>query len=120
MNTDRQQLQDAEVRRSTRSYRVFLAWVGAELAAYAAAILLASDETPQGCTGLCFSDRGLLILVGMMFGLPTLAGQLIVGLLLTNRYNRRQLTPLATGTAAYFTTLTLAAAAFIVLAMTQW
>lgn len=98
-----QQLKDAEDRRASNSGLVFLGWIGLELAAYAVLVLAASDATPPRCTGFCFSDRGTLVLLGMMFGLYVLIGQLIVGAFLTMAYNRRRMTSFATGSAAFFT-----------------
>ncbi|MEU4396821.1 hypothetical protein [Kribbella sp. NPDC023855] len=117
--TSPQDLGSAEARRSSRSFLVFLAWIGAELAAYAALILVASDTAPRNCGGLCFSPRGTLILLGMMFGLFVLVGQLIIGLLLTTAFTRRRMTSLAAGSAAFFTTLVLSALVITGLAITQ-
>ncbi|WP_433007477.1 hypothetical protein [Kribbella sp. CA-294648] len=112
-------LQHAEVRRSSRGFLVFLAWIGAELVIYAALVFAASDETRPNCSGLCFSDRELLILLGMMFGLAALVGQLIVGLLLTRVYHRRRMTPFAAGRTAFFITFALTALVLGLLAVTQ-
>jgi hypothetical protein len=98
---------------------VFLGWIGGELAAYGALILMASDTAPRNCGGLCFSPRGTLILLGMMFGLFVLVGQLIIGLLLTTAFNRRRMTSLTAGSTAFFITLTLSALAITTLAVTQ-
>lgn len=117
--TSPRDLGDAEARRSSRSFLVFLGWIGGELAAYAALILVASDTAPRNCGGLCFSQRGTLILLGMMFGLFVLVGQLIVGLLLTTAYDRRRMTSLAAGSAAFFTTFALTALVVALLAVTQ-
>jgi hypothetical protein len=87
-----------------RSYLVFLGWIGAELAGYALLALLASNEPPDTCSGLCFSDRGLILILGMVFGLLTLAAQLIVGVPLTKMYGRRGMRARGAGTAAFFTT----------------
>lgn len=114
-----QDLQHAEVRRSSRGFLVFLAWIGVEVAIYAALVLTASDETPPSCSGLCFSTRETLILLGMMVGLAALVGQLIVGLLLTGAFTRRQMSPLAAGSAAFFTTFALTALTLALLAVTQ-
>ncbi|WP_020391008.1 hypothetical protein [Kribbella catacumbae] len=114
-----QGLKDAEDRRASNSGLVFLGWIGLELAAYAVLVLTASDEAPRNCSGLCFSDRGTLVLLGMMFGLFVLVGQLIVGLLLTKAYNRRRMTSFATGSAAYFTTFILASLVLTLLAVAR-
>lgn len=114
-----QDLQHAEVRRSSRGFLVFLAWISAELAVYATLVLAASDETRPNCSGLCFSDREILILLGVMFGIAALVGQLIVGLLLTGAFTRRQMTPLAAGSAAFFITFALTALILALLAVTQ-
>jgi hypothetical protein len=121
MNSDRPSavhaLEDAEDRRASNSYLVFLGWVGLQLVGYALLVLSASDVSPVGCTGLCFSPRGVLEVVGMAFVFPLVLGQVIVGMLLTVAYNRKQMTSLATGSASFFTTF--AAVAFIVGAFLQ-
>ncbi|WP_328327097.1 hypothetical protein OHA70_00075 [Kribbella sp. NBC_00382] len=98
-------------------YRVFLGWIGVELAGYALLVLFASDEPNSGCVGLCFSDQGMLVLLGMMVGIFVLIGQVIVGLLLVKAYNRRRMTPLATGSAAFFTTFAVVVLIFGALAV---
>jgi len=100
--------QQLEERRTSRSYRIFFGWVGAEVAGYAVAILLASDEPNSGCTGLCFSDQGMLALFAMVFGVFVLGGQVIIGLLLTKSFNRKRLSSFATGSAAFSITFILA------------
>ncbi|MEV6416947.1 hypothetical protein [Kribbella sp. NPDC051718] len=108
MNSDRpsavREVEDAEDRRASNSYLVFLGWIGIQLAGYALLVLSASDVSPVGCTGLCFSPRGVLEVVGMTLVFPVVLGQVIVGMLLTVVYNRKQLTSLATGSASFFTT----------------
>lgn len=99
-----QAIKDAEDRRASTSYLAFLGWVGAELAGYALLVMLASDRTSPGCSGFCFSPQGTVVLLGLIFGIPALIGQLIVGMLLTVAYNRRRMTPFATGSASFFTT----------------
>ena len=97
-------LKDAEDWRRSNSFLVFLGGVGLELVAYAALVLAASDTSPAHCSSLCFSDRDLLVLLGMMFGLFVLVGQLIIGMLLTSAYNHHRMTSFSTGSAAFFTT----------------
>jgi hypothetical protein len=95
----------AEDRRATNGYRVFLGWIGLELVGYAVLLLSASDVRPMGCTGFCFSPRGVLLVVGMALGFPVLLGQVIVGMLLTMLANRNQWGSFAAGTVAFFATL---------------
>jgi hypothetical protein len=113
MNTDQpswvQEHKDAEDRRASNSYLVFLGWIGVELVGYAAVVLSASGVTPANCTGLCFSPRDFLVLLGMMFGLWLLLGQVIVGMLITTAYNRRQMTSLSTGSLSFFATFAIVA-----------
>jgi hypothetical protein len=85
-------------------YLVFVGWIGVELAGYALLAVLASDEPPATCSGLCFSDRGLILILGMMFGVLTLGVQLVVGVPLTKMYGRRGMRPRGAGSAAFFTT----------------
>jgi hypothetical protein len=98
-----QDAEDAEDQRASNSYLWFLGWVGVEVVGYALLVLFASDET-RACSGFCFSPQGTLVLLGLVFGLPALVGQLVVGGLLTVTYNRRRMTSLATGSASFFTT----------------
>ena len=114
-----QDLQHAGARQSPHSFLVFLGWIGVEVAAYAVLVLTASDESPANCSSLCFSPRGTLILLGMMFGLAALVGQLIVGLLLTRVSTRRRMSPLAAGSTAFFITFALTALVLGLLAVTQ-
>jgi hypothetical protein len=113
MNSDRpsavHDLKDAEDRRASNSYLVFLGWIGLQLAGYALLVLSASDVTPMNCTGLCFSPRGDLQLIGMVFVFPLVLGQVIFGMLLTAVYNRKQMTSLATGSLSFFATFVVAA-----------
>lgn len=99
------------------SYRVFLGWIGLELAGYALAVIFASTEPNSGCTGLCFSDQGLLVLFAMTLGIFVLGGQVLVGLLLTKSFDRRRLTPLAAGSAAFFVTFVVVALVLTFLAV---
>jgi hypothetical protein len=121
MNSDRasavHDLEDAEDRRASNSYLVFLGWIGIQLVGYALLVLSASDVTPVNCSGFCFSPRGQLQVIGMVFVFPLVLGQVIVGMLLTVAYNRKQLTALATGSASFFTTF--AVVAFIAGAFLQ-
>jgi ABC-type molybdate transport system permease subunit len=113
MNSDRpsavHDLEDAEDRRASNSYLVFLGWIGVQLAGYALLVLSASDASLVNCTGLCFSSRDGLQLIGMVFVFPLVLGQVIVGMLLTVAYNRGRMTSLATGSASFFTTFAVAA-----------
>jgi hypothetical protein len=108
MNSDQRPVapewKDAEDRQASNGYLVLLGWLGVELVGYAVLVLSASDEAPLGCTGLCFSPQDFLVLLGMMFGLPILIGQLIVGMLLTAAANRNEWGSFAAGSAAFFTT----------------
>ncbi|MEV8375909.1 hypothetical protein AB0P21_24440 [Kribbella sp. NPDC056861] len=111
--------QDLEDRRASRSYRVLFGWLGLEVVGYALAVLLASDEPTSGCSGLCFSPQGTLVLFAMVFGVFVLGGQVIVGMLLTKIFNRNRLGSFANGTAAYFITFVVAALVLTVLAVAQ-
>ncbi|GAA0927160.1 hypothetical protein GCM10009554_07920 [Kribbella koreensis] len=95
---------ESKTKQMSSGYLVFLGWVGVELAGYALLALLASDEPPATCSGLCFTDRGLILLLGMMFGVLTLGVQLVVGVPLTRMYGRRGMRPRGAGSAAFFTT----------------
>ncbi|GAA0927165.1 hypothetical protein GCM10009554_07930 [Kribbella koreensis] len=112
MNSDRpsavREAQDAEDRRASNSYLVFLGWIGIQLAGYALLVLSASDVSPMGCTGLCFSPRGTLMVIGMAFVAPVVLGQVAMGLLLTVVYNRKRMTSLATGSLSFFATFVVA------------
>jgi hypothetical protein len=111
--------QDREARRASASYRVFFGWVGLEVAGYALAVLFASDEPNSGCSGLCFSDQGTLMLFGMIFGVFVLGGQVIVGLLLNKSFNRNRLSSFVNGSAAFFVTFVVAALVLGFLAVAQ-
>ncbi|MFI5712013.1 hypothetical protein [Kribbella sp. NPDC051620] len=105
MNSDRgSAVREMEDRRTANSFLVFLGWVGIQLAGYALLVLSASDASPVNCSGLCFSSRGSLVLIGVVYVFPLVLGQVIVGMLLTVAYNRKQLSSLATGSASFFTT----------------
>ncbi|NEA33690.1 hypothetical protein [Streptomyces sp. SID13031] len=99
------------------SYRVFFGWVGLELAGYVLAVVFASDEPNSGCTGLCFSDQGLLVLFAMTFGVFVLGGQVLVGLLLTKSFDRSRRSPFVTGSTAFFITFIVVALVLTFLAV---
>ncbi len=97
----------------------FLGWIVAELTGYGLLVASASDLQSTTCTGLCFTERELLLYLGLVFGFWVVLTQTILGLVLTARFRRGGMSPPAAGSAAFFCTLAVVAAAVCLLIAAQ-
>jgi hypothetical protein len=101
----------AAVTRTSNGSGAFLGWIVAELAGYGLLVTSASDQQSITCTGLCFTERELLLYLGLVFGFWVVLAQTVLGLVITERFHRGGMSPSAAGSAAFFSTFAVVAAA---------
>ena len=99
------QTKSARAPRPSNGTAAFMGWIVAELSGYGLLAVLASDQQSSTCTGLCFSEREIIVWLGLVFGFWVLLAQVILGLALTARFHRGGMGPVAAGSAAFFSTL---------------